>query len=135
GLLLGGAMGAAQGIPFMAADAGAKALVQSLGESLHVELKRQGIQVMTLVVPPTDTAIIAQFGLDPAAMPMKPMSTAQCVAEALRAFRRRRSLSLPGRLNRILSAVVPGPIARVMAGKMMERTLARHTNALPADGA
>jgi uncharacterized protein len=56
GLILGGAMGAIDGIPFMATDAAAKALVQSLGESLHVEFSRRGIRVMTLVVPPTDTA-------------------------------------------------------------------------------
>jgi uncharacterized protein len=47
GLILGGAMGAAHGIPFAATDAGSKAMVQSLGESLHVELKRKHIQVMT----------------------------------------------------------------------------------------
>lgn len=129
GLLLGGAMGAAHGIPFSANDAGAKALVQSLGQSLHVELKRHGIQVMTLVVPPTDTAIIEKFGLDPSTMPMKPMSTTQCVSEALRAFRRKNSLSLPGRINRIMSAVVPTSIMRVMMGKMIEQTLASRNGA------
>jgi len=35
GLLLGGAMGAAHGIPFMANDAGAKAYVQSLAHLIH----------------------------------------------------------------------------------------------------
>jgi short-subunit dehydrogenase len=125
GLILGGAMGAEHGIPFMAADAGSKALVQSLGESLHLELKERGIQVMTLVVPPTDTAILAKFGLDPSQMPMKPMSPKQCASEALRDFRKGRSKSLPGRVNRIMSAVIPAPIARVMMGKMIQRTLSR----------
>jgi len=69
--------------PFSANDAGAKAFVQSLGESLHVELKGQGIQVMTLVVPRTDTTIIEKFGLDPATMPIKPMSTTQCVSGSI----------------------------------------------------
>jgi short-subunit dehydrogenase len=122
-LILGGAMGAAHGIPFMAADAGAKALVQSLGESLHLELKDQGIQVMTLIVPPTDTAIIAKFGLDPSQMPMKPMSAEQCASEALRDFRKGRSISLPGRANRVMSAIVPVPLARIMMGTMIRRTL------------
>lgn len=125
GLILGGAMGAAQGIPFSAADAGSKALVQSLGESLHVELKRRGIRVMTLVVPPTDTAIIAKFGLNPADMPMKPMSVKQCVSEALRHFQQGRSLSLPGALNRFLTGIMPTKIMRVMMGKMIEQTLAK----------
>jgi uncharacterized protein len=127
GLLLGGAMGAAQGIPFNATDAAAKAAVQSLGESLHVELKRQKVQVMTHVVPPTDTAIIAKFGLDPKEMPMKPMSVQQCVSEALRAFRAGRSLCLPGVTNRFMSAIIPVKLMRIMMGKMIEQTLAtRH---------
>jgi uncharacterized protein len=126
GLLFGGAMGAAHGIPFAATDAGAKALVQSLGESLHGELKRKHIQVMTLVVPPTNTAIITKFGLDPADMPMKPMSAEQCVSEALRHFKQGRSLSLPGTANRLLSAMIPTRLMRVMMGKMIEQTLAKN---------
>ena len=125
GIILGGAMGAAQGIPFSACDAGSKALVQSLGESLHVELKRKRVQVMTLVVPPTNTAIIAKFGLDPSEMPMKPMSVEQCVREALRHFRQGRSLSLPGALNRFFMRVMPTKIMRIMMGKMIEQTLAK----------
>jgi short-subunit dehydrogenase len=126
GLLFGGAMGAAHGIPFAATDAGAKALVQSLGESLHLELKRKNIQVMTLVVPPTNTAIITRFGMDPAEMPMKPMSTEQCVSEALRHFKRGRSLSLPGKANRFLTSIIPDRLMRVMMGKMIEQTLAKN---------
>jgi uncharacterized protein len=126
GLLLGGAMGAAHGIPFAAIDAGSKALVQSLGESLHLELKRKHIQVMTLVVPPTNTAIITRFGLDPADMPMKPMNVEQCVSEALRHFRRGQSLSLPGTMNRFLSSIIPTKLMRVMMSKMIEQTLAKN---------
>jgi short-subunit dehydrogenase len=126
GLLLGGAMGAAHGIPFAATDAGAKALVQSLGESLHLELKRKHIQVMTLVVPPTNTAIITKFGLDPVDMPMKPMSVEQCVSEALRHFKQGRSLSLPGAVNRFLSSIIPTKFMRVMMSKMIEQTLAKN---------
>ena len=125
GLILGGAMGAIDGIPFMATDAAAKALVQSLGESLHVEFARRGIQVMTLVVPPTDTAIIAKFGLDSSAMPMKPMSTRQCVTEALRDFRRGRSSSLPGAVNRTINGLMPASVKRTMMARMIERTLSR----------
>src|SRR3569832_789056 len=119
GLILGGALGAAQGIPFAALDAGSKALVQSLGESLHLELKRKHIRVMTLVVPPTNTAIITRFGLDPADMPMKPMSAKQCVSEALRHFKQGRSLSLPGALNRFFMGIMPIRLMRVMMGKMI----------------
>ncbi len=129
GILLGGAMGAAHGIPFSANEAGAKALVQSLGESLHVELRRQGIRVMTYVVPPTDTAIIRKFGLDPELMPVKPMSTTQCVSETLRAFRANgKSSFLPGRMNRIMSAIIPAFVMRLMMGAMIERALANRSD-------
>ncbi len=64
---------------------------------------------------------------DRATKRMKPMSTAQCVSEALRAFRRKRSLSLPGSVNRVLSAIIPASIMRVMMGKMIEQTLASRT--------
>jgi hypothetical protein len=124
GLILGGAMGAAHGIPFMAGDAGSKAFVQSLGESIHIELKPKGVYVTVLVVPPTDTPIIAKFGMDPATMPMKPMSARQCVSEALRSLERNRSLCLPGAINRLMSALIPVRLARAMMGKMIERSLA-----------
>jgi short-subunit dehydrogenase len=129
GLILGGAMGAAHGIPFMANDAGSKAFVQSFGESLHRELGRKGVCVMVLVVPPTDTAILSKFGLDPATMPMKPMSPKQCVGEALRAMQRNQSLCLPGAMNRIMSALIPVSVARTMMGKMIEQTLAKQATA------
>jgi short-subunit dehydrogenase len=123
GLILGGAMGAAHGIPFMATDAGTKALVQSLGESLHLELKDRDIQVMTLIVPPTDTAIIAKFGLDPSRMPMKPMPPRQCASAALRDFEKGRSTSLPGAVNRIMGALIPASAARTLMGAMIRNTL------------
>jgi uncharacterized protein len=129
GMLLGGSMGAAHGIPFMANDAGSKAYVQSLGESLHIEFRRLGIHVTVLVVPPTDTPIIAQFGMDPATMPMKPMSASQCVSEALSALERNRSLCLPGVRNRLMSALIPDRVARVLMGKMIEGTLVKRAGA------
>jgi short-subunit dehydrogenase len=101
--------------------------VQSLGESLHVEFKRHGVHMTVLVVPPTDTAIIAKFGLDPATMPMKPMSTVQCVSEALRALQRNQSLCLRGATNRLLNALIPTRFARIMMGKMIEQTLAKRS--------
>jgi len=124
GLVLCGAMGADHGIPYVANDSGAKAYVQSLGESLHIELKACNVNVTVLVVGPTQTAIIDKFGLDPKDMPMKPMTTAQCVFEALEALRGGRSSHLNGRINRIMKALIPASVSRRMMGKMMAQTLA-----------
>jgi hypothetical protein len=92
GLLLVGALGASSGIPGMANDAGAKAYVHSLGEALHVELKPLGVQVTVLQPGFVDTPVLVKFGLDPAAMPTKPMKVEQCVSEALGALEENRSM-------------------------------------------
>ncbi len=124
GLILVGAMGAEIGVPFMANDGGAKAYVHSLGEALHYELKSLGVHVT--VVPPamTNTPVLAKFGFDPQTMPMKPMSVEQCVAEGLNALRANRSRIIPGRLNRIMNALVPASAKRTMTAKLFGKALA-----------
>jgi short-subunit dehydrogenase len=123
GIVLCGAMGAIQGIPYMANESGAKSYVQSFGEALHVELNPLGVNVTVLVVSPTQTAIIEKFGLDPATMPMKPISVEQCVTEGLNALTKNHATRLPGRLNRIMNALIPTSLSRTMMGKMLAKTL------------
>jgi short-subunit dehydrogenase len=124
GLLLVGAMGASNGLPYMANDGAAKAYVHSFGEALHVELKPLGVHVTVLPPGPTETPVIAKFGLSPDTMPMKPMKVEQCVFEGLKALEENRSMIIPGRLNRIMNAVVPGSVARGMMASMLRKTLA-----------
>jgi uncharacterized protein len=124
GILLCGAMGATQGVPFMANESGAKSYVQSFGEALHVELAPLGVSVSVLIIGPTQTAIIEKIGFDPATMPMKPMPVEQCVFEGLEALKRNRATHLSGRLNRIMNALIPASLSRTMTGKMMAKALA-----------
>lgn len=124
GLLLVGAMGASNGLPYMANDGAAKAYVHSFGEALHVELKPLGVHVTLLPPGPTETPVIAKLGLSPDTMPMKPMKVEQCVFEGLKALEENRSMIIPGRLNRIMNAVVPGSVARGMMASMLRKTLA-----------
>jgi hypothetical protein len=72
----------------------------------------------------TETPVIAKFGLSPDTMPMKPMKVEQCVSEGLKALEENRSMIIPGRLNRIMNAVVPGSLARGMMASMLRKTLA-----------
>ncbi len=125
GLILIGAMGAEDGVPFMANDGGAKAYVHSLGEALHYELKPRGVYVT--VVPPalTETPVLAKFGFDLRTMPMKPMSVERCVSEGLNALRENRSRIVPGRMNRIMNALVPASVKRMLTAKMFVKALAR----------
>ena len=123
GLLLTGAMGATQAVPFVVATSASKAFVQTLGEGLNFELRPLGIHVTVLVVGPTQTAIIDKFGLDPAAMPMKPMAVDQCVFEGLEALKKNRASIINGRVNRIMTALVPAGLQKGMMKKMMEKGL------------
>jgi short-subunit dehydrogenase len=131
GIILAGAMGAEAGVPRMANDGAAKAYVHSLGEALHYELKPIGVYVTVLAAGFTNTAVLDKFGLDPKTMPMKPMSVEQCVSEALIGLRKNRSKVIPGRLNRILNALVPTSLARKIEADLIHKGLA--TKFAPAD--
>jgi uncharacterized protein len=123
GIVLAGAMGAESGVPLMANDGAAKAYVHSLGEALHFEFKPLGVCVTVLAAGFTDTAVIDKFGLDPKTMPMKPMSVEQCVSEALDGLRKNRSRVVPGRLNRIMNALVPASLARKLEADLLGKGL------------
>src|ERR1700693_2287693 len=124
GLILVGATGAENGIPCMANDVGAKAYVHSLGEALHYEFKPLGVYVTVLAAGVTNTAVLEKFALDPKTMPMKPMSVEQCVSEGLSGLVKNRSRIVPGRLNRILNALVPASLARKMLADLLGKGLA-----------
>jgi len=124
GIILVGALGAESGIPCMANDGGAKAYVHSLGEALHYEFKPLGVYVTVLAAGVTNTAVIDKFGLNPKTMPMKPMTVEQCVSEGLSGLRKNRSRVVPGRLNRIMNAVVPASLARMLLADLLRKGLA-----------
>jgi uncharacterized protein len=124
GIILVGALGEDSGIPCMANDGGAKAYVHSLGEALHYEFKPLGVYVTVLAAGVTNTAVIDKFGLNPKTMPAKPMSVEQCVSEGLSGLRKNRSRVVPGRLNRIMNAVVPASLARKLLADLLRKGLA-----------
>src|SRR6266568_4624370 len=124
GLILVGAMGAENGVPLMANDGAAKAYVHSLGEALHYEFKPLGVYVTVLAAGFTNTAVLEKFGLDPKTMPLKPMSVEQCVSEALSGLLKNRSRVVPGRLNRIMNALVPASLARKLEADLLGKGIA-----------
>ncbi len=124
GIILAGAMGAENGVPCMANDGAAKAYVHSLGEALHYEFKPQGVYVTVLAAGFTNTAVLEKFGLDPKTMPLKPMSVEQCVSEALSGLLKNRSRVVPGRLNRIMNALVPASLARKLEADLLGKGMA-----------
>jgi uncharacterized protein len=124
-LMLAGAMGAESGVPLMANDGGAKAYVHSLGEALHFEFKPLGVHVTVLAAGFTDTPVLDKFGYTAKTLPMKPVSVEQCVSEALGGLVRNHSKVIPGRVNRIMNALVPASLARKMEADLLGKGLAR----------
>jgi len=123
GLLLTASTAALQGIPFSAEYAAAKAYVLALGEGLHGELEKKGVHVTVLLPGATDTPLLAASGFDLPAF-LKPMSTEQCVAEGLTALSANRATHIAGRMNRMLSRVMPRRLATRMYGSMSAQVLA-----------
>jgi uncharacterized protein len=123
GLLLVSAMGAAQGIPYMANDSATKAYVLTLGETLNVEFKKHGVNVTVLLPGPTETPVFAILGFDADRMPMRPMTVEQCVSEALTALKANRPSHITGTLFRIMSSLMPRKLFRTVNGAMIKRAL------------
>ena len=87
--------------------------------TLFEELKRYKVNVTVLETTPTDTPIVSELGFAAEKMPMKLITTEQCVAETLAAFNKNRPIILPGRKFRIMSKLVPPSVMRKMNGKML----------------
>jgi hypothetical protein len=101
---------------------------------LHYEFKPRGVYVTVVAPPLTNTPVLAKLGFDPRTMPMKPMSVEQCVSEGLSALRENRSRVVPGRMNRIMNALVPASVKRTFTAKMLGKSLANKPSGTPATG-
>lgn len=137
GIVLVSALGAVHGLPNMAHESAAKAYVLNLGEALHHELAPAGVDVTVLLPGNVDTPIIDAFGLDRAALPIRPQPADAAVREAVAALRKGRPLHIPGRMMRLMTRLVPRARSVRMNGRMLgraarnlaERDLARHGSA------
>lgn len=124
GVILVSAMGAGHGLPLASVSAAGKSFVLSLGEGLHVEFAKRGLNLSVLIVGPTDTRVIDMMGLDRHKMPIKPQSPEATAAEALAALVANRPTHLSGRINRILFRVMPTPLTTRLARSMVEQGVA-----------
>lgn len=124
GLLLTSSIGGLNGVPYVSNTAAVEAYVLTLGEGLHAELKPLGIHVTVLMPGPTLTESMAKMGVDPSEMPMKPMAADRVAAEGLRALQANRATHIPGRMNRLMSRLMPRAIATTMMGAMIGKKFA-----------
>jgi short-subunit dehydrogenase len=125
GLLLVSSTAGLQGIPFSAEYAAAKAYVLTLGEALHIEFQKKGVHVTVLLPGATDTPMLAASGFSPDKLPVKPMSTTQCVAEGLAALSANRATHIAGSLNRVMAALMPRQLAIRMYGGLTQQLMVK----------
>jgi short-subunit dehydrogenase len=134
GILLVSSVGGLNGVPYVSNTAAVEAYVLTLGEGLHVELERFGIHVTVLMPGPTLTESMGKMGVDPSEMPMKPMSPVRVAEEGLRALQANRATHIAGRMNRVMSRLMPRSIATKMMGAMIGRKFAGRALAAGAKG-
>jgi hypothetical protein len=115
-----------QPAPSSATYAATKAFVNSFTHALHAEARRAGVHLMLVCPGYTHTEFHERAGLGPTALPEIVWQSAdEVVAAALRDLDRGRSVSVPGALNRIVSAassVTPSIVSRRVAGLVVRRT-------------
>ena len=115
-----------QPAPTSATYAATKAFVNSFTHAVHEEARRAGVHVMLVCPGYTHTEFHDRAGLGRTGLPELVWQSADAVvATALRDLDRRRSVSVPGALNRIVSAassITPAVVSRRVAGLVIRRT-------------
>ncbi|MET0421534.1 MAG: SDR family oxidoreductase [Acidimicrobiia bacterium] len=113
--------------PSAATYAATKAFVNSFTHALYEEARGEGVHVMAVCPGYTHTELHERAGLDPSSgVPeLFWQSADEVVSEALRALDRRRSVSVPGAINKVIAAgssVTPAIVSRRIAGIVVKRT-------------
>ena len=130
GLLITSSMEAFVAFPYSAAYSATKAFSRWLGESLWVELRPYGVDVMVLAPGATDTEALTLQGFDKNQM-TGVMTPADVVREALDRLGRR-PVVLTGWLNRVFVGfltMLPRRAAVLIAGKGMKMAIEQASKA------
>jgi short-subunit dehydrogenase len=107
----------------MANDGATKAYVLSLGEALHIEFEKLGLNVTVVMPGGVDTPVMSKLGIHPKTMPIKPISAEQCVRESFAALHRNQATLVPGRMFRAMAALTPGPLMTRIFGSMLAKAV------------
>ncbi len=114
------------GTPFFSHYAASKAYILALGEGLHYELKKYGVDVTVLSPGGTDTPMIENFGFDMKNLPMPMMTPEETATAGLKALGSKPSV-IPGFQNNMMAFMSKHIMTRKanvsMAGKMMEKLM------------
>ena len=121
-----------QAAPYLANYAATKAYVATLGQALSYELRRSGVDLTVLSPGPTNTeGVQTAEGIDFSKLPLPMMTPEAVVRTALKGLGRR-SLVIPGRVNRTMDAMAkylsPRPVLTRMFGFLLSRSLDQTPN-------
>lgn len=125
GIVMVASTGGFQGLPWSAAYGASKGFDLLLGEALTVELRTDGVDVLTLAPGGTDTEGPMNTGVDRSKVPGKLMGVEPVVRAALAGLGRR-TLVIPGAGNRAAAwatRLVPRAVAARAAGRIMKRVM------------
>jgi uncharacterized protein len=114
--------------PYLANYAAAKAYIASFGQALQYELRRTGVDVLTLAPGPTHTeGVETAEGIDFTKLPLPMAPASAVVTKALRDLGRK-PLLIPGRMNKISDFMgkylTPRRIQTIMFGQLIGRATA-----------
>jgi short-subunit dehydrogenase len=132
GIVIVSALGAQHGIPNMAHDAAAKGYLLNLGVALHYELAPNGVDVTVMMPGNVDTPIIEAFGLDRAALPIRPQPAKRAVRETLAALVKHQPVLIPGRMMRMMTRLLPRTTSIRKNGEMLGQAARNLANRSPA---
>lgn len=125
GVLHVGSIAGLQPVPYMATYGATKAFVESFTLALAEETRGTGLRVMVLCPGPVPTGFQKVAGSDIAPSQRSAVLTAdETVAQALSAYERRRTVVIPGMVNRVQafgSQLMPNAVRVPIVGRMMKK--------------
>lgn len=126
GILLVSSIAGLLPVPYQAAYAGTKAFVTNFGQSLAAELRGENLSITVFSPGGIDTEMSRNSDLKFFENTVFLQDAAACAREGIEAMRRRRSLHVPGFLNRnqlLLSRLVPRSLVGMLARNVYRKAL------------
>jgi len=123
GILLVSSVGALLAGPWLANYTATKAFILSLGESLSIEFEQQGIDVSVLLPGATRTEMAAKEGADFSHVPDFMWYSTDFVARAGLAALGRKTVVIPGAVNRISSFIMTRLLPRRLVSTAFGKTI------------
>lgn len=128
---------AQSGFPSLGSYSATKAYVSKFSVLLRLEMKKVGVDVLSLEPGLVQTEMVEQVyadGVNFAPIGMHPMSAKDCVSEALKALYDGKATCLPGLMNKIMAGMtswLPEQLRLNIMDKAMDRAMPKEQRIFP----